>query len=371
MFVRRFITSILIAGVLMAQEPGDSTFRAETSTVLVPFNVQRGKYFAADLQPSDFVLLEDGHPRPFTVFEGPNTKHPLPLELILLFDTAKSAPKNHIGPFNAVWDVKADYEFLKNWDESTTRTVLQQNGMDISMSVYHFDDGHFERLCRASRDPQEIGEAFRKLLSPIPAQDRLTLLPGNHVNEGGWIAVSRGWWQEATVAALRDAASSPVPARRVLFVFSGLDNGGTAPGRGAGSWPAIGNEAIRLGIAIDPVVMDFYKWAASQHITGDNPHVGLFSVPVTMRDGSTRYVGAPMSGRLGEMTGGEALLPDHLTRDTLADILQLIRNKTLSRYLVGFVPETAGQPGKHRLQVELKSAAAGKILGGERQDVAY
>lgn len=67
--------SVLLAAALLAQEPGapvsDAKFDSNIKLVLVPFNVQRGKFFAADLQPSDFILREDGHPREFTVFEGP------------------------------------------------------------------------------------------------------------------------------------------------------------------------------------------------------------------------------------------------------------------------------------------------------------
>ncbi len=75
------------------------------------------------LQPSDFILREDGHPRPFTVFEGPRTENPLPLELILLFDTTPKAPGEHrLNWFP--WDPQTDYEFLDNWDETTTREVL-------------------------------------------------------------------------------------------------------------------------------------------------------------------------------------------------------------------------------------------------------
>ena len=79
------------------------TFNTNAKLVLVSFNVQRGKYFAADLQPSDFILREDGHPRPFTIFEGPNTEHPLPLEFILLFDTTR-VPAKVNNPFH--WDPK-------------------------------------------------------------------------------------------------------------------------------------------------------------------------------------------------------------------------------------------------------------------------
>jgi hypothetical protein len=366
---RRVAASILLAAALLAQEPDTPTFGTTTKLVVVPFNVQRGKYFAADLQRSDFILREDGHPREFTVFEGPDTPHPLPLEFVLLFDTSKLPAKSPHKTITSVWDAKADYEFLDNWDESITRTVLDKNGMDVRLSVYHFDDGHLERLCRATRDPREITQAFRRLLDPIPATSALTLLPGDHLNQSYFILFSTGWWHEATVATFQDVAASPVAARRVLLLFSDLWAGGTS----GAAWQSIGDKVLASGTEIDPVILDLYKMAATRHITGDNGRAGLpgSSIPVEMADHSTRWVSAPVSGELGPMTGGETLIPEHLNRDALANILLRIRDTTLSKYLVGFVPEASAKPGKHRLEVELKSKTAGKVVGGERDGVVY
>jgi hypothetical protein len=51
-------------------------------------------------------------------------------------------------------DPKADYEFVDNWDEAITREVLQKNGMDIRLAIYHHAGHQLERLCAASSDPQ-------------------------------------------------------------------------------------------------------------------------------------------------------------------------------------------------------------------------
>ncbi len=127
----------VFASTLSAQEPASPTFDANAKLVLVPFHVQRGKYFAADLQPSDFILREDGHPRPFNIFEGPNTPHPLPLELILLFDTTAKVLVSKDGfPTPAFGlDPKSEYEFLNNWDESITREVLQKKRHGYSLGA--------------------------------------------------------------------------------------------------------------------------------------------------------------------------------------------------------------------------------------------
>jgi hypothetical protein len=52
---------------------------------MVPFQVSRGKDYVPDLNPADIVLVEDGVPREFTVFEGPQDH--TAAELVLLFDT--------------------------------------------------------------------------------------------------------------------------------------------------------------------------------------------------------------------------------------------------------------------------------------------
>ncbi len=219
----RTCASVLLATALLAQDPAVPTFDSNPKLVLVPFKVERGKYYAADLQPSDFVLREDGHPRPFTVFEGPNTANPLPLELILLFDTSPRVVVSKDGFPTPVWglDPRVDYEFLDNWDESMTRDVLQKNGMDIRIAVYHYALGQLERLCAATSDPREIVHAFHALLDPIPqGKGDLTLLPGNQPYKPLFGQSNSGWLSESIVGSLKDAVASPAPARRLLIVFT-------------------------------------------------------------------------------------------------------------------------------------------------------
>lgn len=61
-----------LLSILLLGQDSDVAFQAGTRLVLVPFNVERGKYYAEDLQASDFILREDGHPRDFSIFEGPH-----------------------------------------------------------------------------------------------------------------------------------------------------------------------------------------------------------------------------------------------------------------------------------------------------------
>jgi hypothetical protein len=80
---------LLALGVCQGQEapPEPVTFHAQTRLVLLSFHVTHGKNYATDLKPADVVLLEDGKPREFTIFDSPATLGRMPLELVILFDT--------------------------------------------------------------------------------------------------------------------------------------------------------------------------------------------------------------------------------------------------------------------------------------------
>ena len=220
---RRALPAVFLTAALLAQQSDTSTFHATAKVVLVPFNVARGKSLAGDLQPSDVILREEGRPRNFTIFQGPNTPNPLPLEMILLFDSTKNPPSTAQRRVQSHWDAKAAYQFLNSWDEPATKAILDKNGMDIRISVFHYADRQLERLCNATRNPSEILQAFGRLLDPIPAgQGILTLLPGSKdFSRDADTRYTSAWLTESIVASLNDAtAASPNSVRRVLIVFS-------------------------------------------------------------------------------------------------------------------------------------------------------
>ncbi len=378
-----FFTSLLIAAALLAQEPGTPAFDASAKMVLVPFHVQQGKYFAADLQPSDVILREDGHPRPFTTFEGPNTPHPLPLELILLFDTTP-LPEPEKGPAgltanlrNLKLDPKADYKFLDNWDESTTRPILQMNGMDTRLAVYHFSGRQLERLCTASSDPREIVRAFHSLLDPIPdGKGELTLLPGDNIFKPmSGPPPQFGWLGESIVGALKDAAASPVHARRLLIVFTE----GISATLLKQDFSSVVDPALALSIPFDTVVMDMNK--QEQHLRGRGQAGALAMADPPPSSGDSGNPGDIAGGwykgflppitQAGEMTGGQTFVPHQLDRETLARILSVTRDTGLSQYVVGFSPDPAEKTKKHSLSVALTSKSKGKVVGGEKSGVKY
>lgn len=91
---------------------------------------------------------------------------------------------------------------------------------------------------------------------------------------------------------------------------------------------------------------------------------------------STWYTGLlPWINSVGEKTGGESFVPRRLDREALAEILGLVRDTTLSQYVVGFSPDAAAKPPskpkKHSLAVALSSKSKGKLIGGEKYGVMY
>jgi hypothetical protein len=53
----------------------------------------------------------------------------------------------------------------------------------------------------------------------------------------------------------------------------------------------------------------------------------------------------------------------------VSSILKLIRNESLSQYVVGFVPPAPGRQKKHSLEIRLQSKSSGKLRGGKKTAV--
>jgi hypothetical protein len=270
-------------------------------------------------------------------------------------------------------DPKANYEFLRNWDESLTSTVLQKNGMDIRVAVYHYAGRQLERLCGATTDSREIVHAFHALLDPIPAgKGELTLVPGHQIVKLLFDISPMGWLSESIVATLHDAAASPVAARRVLIVFTE----GMTGTNSTSVYNDIVDPALALSIPINPVILSRRKL---EHITGAaSPPAGALAtveMPRELADkpramGAEAYQGPlPWFTRVGGMTGGEAFVPPQLDREALAGILGLARDRVMSQYIVGFTLDAGTKPKKHSLEVTLQSKSAGKVIGGEKNGV--
>src|SRR5580704_13902376 len=119
--MKRYLGIFLLASRVSVGQPetGAVTFQAQTRLVLLSFHVTHGKEYLTDLKASDVVLLEDGKPREFTVFDSAATVGRMPLELVLLFD---ANPK-----IDYFWDPAEVFRFVPQWDEAMSRAILQRN----------------------------------------------------------------------------------------------------------------------------------------------------------------------------------------------------------------------------------------------------
>jgi hypothetical protein len=399
----------LVFAQQIPQDPSAPTFRSQSDLVIVPFRVTRGNLYVQDLKAGDVLLLEDGHPRDFSIFEGPDTQSRTPIELVLLFDTTVF-PTGWITPTQyargGLYGSPKD-DFAIGWEHAVSGAVLAGGGSDVRISVYRVDLMQLERLCRPTRDPKELMSAVQALRTPMPyytnrmtASQRQELrieietgggmgwkghrlsdfidqpvstwpgyegtrdsggeyipleLPPNRKNRdaaGPPGTGNREWPLEAAIGALKNSAASPERVVRMMIIFSqGISGTTTAP-------EDVAQLAVSLGVPIYPVLKhskimpEFWR-----------------------RLGATEGFEERL-GRLGKLTGGRSMVPSPekadgaLVASTLSDILQSVRNEGLSQYVVGFAPHASSDtPREHKLEIKLGSRSGRQLTGGKRQAI--
>ena len=346
----RLVLFLLALGVSPGQQPAPdaspATFRAQTRLVLLSFHVARGRNYVRDLKPADVVLLEDGKPRDFTIFDGPDTQGRMPLELVLLFDTN---PR-----INYFWDPVAVYRFIPEWTAEMSRGILTENRADLRVSVYRCSGQKLYPMLRAGSDATQLTETLRSLLKPRPAGEAIALsLPENRstVARGPFTndyptspfisQESRGWPMEAAISTLHEMAAAQDKVARLMVISSeGIGATTTIP-------EDIGNQALDLGIPIYPVATNYLG-----HIDANYPRnffrMGQFKA-------------------LGKMTGGRDVEWMQIDAATLRDIVEGVKNHGLTEYIVGFAPSGGQAPRQHRLEIKRVSKKSGSLEGGKRR----
>jgi hypothetical protein len=397
------LTAVLSVGQKTQNQSAPPTFRAQSDLVMVPFRVERGKQYVTGLSRGDVLLLEDGQARDFSVFEPPDMGH-TPLELVLLFDTTDFSV-GHVKPSGSYNEGISEVRGVaKHWDEAMSEAVLVGVGAEIRVSVYHFDGMQLERLTRPTSDPEILSQAFNRLAAPIPVvKDKLTPSQRKQLDvmadaAAGRLPVSavlKQWWlpwvdQPGAVAA-GEAIPLEVPANRGIIPWYSAGVFGVK----GWNWPleaAIGtlqDSSAERGTVLRSMVMFCLHGDGATTVAEDvveqSQSLGIPIYPVMTHagDGNDRFwnSGAPNKlwtqelGRLGEMTGGHSFIPSPGIRGGgidaafVRDLLKTIRNESLSQYVVGFMPQTAGAVKEHKLEVKLASEFAGKVTGGTRQAI--
>jgi hypothetical protein len=297
---RTIATAVLLVGLSFAQqppkEPAQPAFRVQTDLVTVPFQVRRGARSVSDLKPSDVVLLEDGVPRGFTIFEAPPVH--LTLDLVVIFDvTTPDQKKRRVG----FWDAKALQDLASYWTEAITRRLLDEHlderRATIRFSIYRFDQFKLQRLCQSTSDPKVLLDALNRLdgrltTSTAPGQNVDIPLPaGLAVRARERKAQAQGlppqpWSLAGALSALKDsgvapgfneerAAADKAMAARALVIFStGAEGTSITP------WD-LAEQAIASGVPVYPValftfppVLPYDGYGFDSQIFYDDPYVG-------------------------------------------------------------------------------------------------
>ena len=323
---------------------------------MLPFRVIHAKKYVTGLKQSDVILLEDGKPLPFTIFDTPTSQARMPVELELLFDTT---PK--IEP---LWDPADVFRFISQWDDGQSRAILQptRNQAEVRISVYQTFGQKLYRMARPTTEPHTLTTALRSLLAPLPAHSEpgaavtLALPPGRERVEPGRLTNeyvtspfygggNRGWTMEAAIGLLNQVSAAQDRVARVLVMFSeGIGATTTIP-------EDIGNQALDLGIPIYPIATDY------KH------RITRFQFP-------RNYFRMHEFEALGKMTGGRASEYTSIDAKNLRAILDGVVSDALAQYVVGFVPASGEDSARqHHLEIRLVSKSAGTVEGGKRRAV--
>jgi hypothetical protein len=275
---RTIATALLLVGLCLAQqEPVIPSFHAQTDLVTVPFQVRRGSRSVSDLKPSDVILLEDGVPRSFTIFEAPPVH--LTLNLLVMFDVTNprvTPPRRDLKGRSGFWDAKALQDLADYWSEAITRRLLDEHGASIRLSIYRLDQFRLQRLCQSTSNPKVLVDALHRLAGPGPAgqavrQDVDIPLPADlAIRNMERKAQADGnlpqpWSLAGAISALKDSAVASSPreekagadramAARALVIFStGAEGTSITP-------QDLAEQAIAAGVPIYPVALPGFPW---------------------------------------------------------------------------------------------------------------
>ena len=331
----RFTIAILAVCLLPAQET--PVFRTESALALVRFHVVHKNRYITDLKPADVVLLEDGVPRKFTVFENAMAaQRTVPVEMTLLFDTSGSVMDE--GLLNPLVFKETLLDHLEN----------------VSVAVYGFDR-NMKRYCEPTRDFARLQAAFAALGARGKGEPIELHLPPRRKadpNSGTWLF-------EAVAAVSREAAATGGDATRMVLVFS--DGFPSTDSR-----PEDASDLNReLGIPVYPVVLGHGKLLErmgeeQQRQKPFEPTSGALNNLMAKQNEIMEFA------RLGELTGGRSFDPPEITLTVMRSVLGSMVGQVRTEYVVGFAPEASGAPCKHKLEIRLRGKDTGKVTGGTR-----
>jgi VWFA-related protein len=332
----RLALACLTAAALAAQET--PTFRADTSLALVRFYLAKGGHYILDLKKDDVVLLEDGQPRPFTVFEGGGSRRrSVPVDLALVFDVSGSVV-----------------------DQGLLDPVAFKNGLldgipNARLAVYSFTN-KLHRFCPPTRDFETLRGALAALGERKPLGVTVPMeLPAKRKANGN----GASWIYESVIGAARDLSIQPGNATRLVVVFSdGLPSTTSAPEDAA-------KICEDLGISVYPILLGHWELGKRIKAVQEKERPGREPSALAGRlNGMEQEIQEFAS--LGRLTGGGAFDPPAMGSGVLKQIVSGLAARVDSEYVIGFAPDTDGAPKRHKLEVRVRDKSLGQIMGGKR-----
>jgi VWFA-related protein len=329
----------LLAAALTAQET--PVFRAGTSLALVRFHAAKSNRYVEDLTRDDVILLEDGKPRPFTVFEAGTRRRTVPLDVALVFDTSGSVTDNGL------------------LDASAFKTGLLDAVPSARLAVYGFAR-RMRRFCPPTREYEKYRAALNAVEERKPSMGvdvPLALPPKRRSNENG-----ASWIYEAAIGAARDLAAQGGSATRTMVIFSdGQPTTTTTPEDAA-------RVCEELGVAVYPVLLGHWQLGERMRVQqqreasrGPNAPPSAASDRLNAQEDDIQEFAS-----LGRLTGGGAFDPPAVGPNLLRRILEGLAARAQFEYVLGFSPESGGEPRRRKLEVRLRDKSLGRVIGGKR-----
>ena len=362
------LVGILLAAIPIAGQTSDVVeedpgliITTESSLVIVPLHVYKGKKSVNGLGKEAFELLENGMAKDIAFVEGPGSGRTVPVEIILLMDVSHSVMRPGLLSIQAI------------------RNTFLKGGLrdDVNIAVYGFART-LMRFTGPTRNPARIENAFQLAYDSEDGQTRVF---------------------EAMMQTLRDATSRGGNASRMLVVFSdGLSTTQLDP-----VWVA--RTANLLGVPIYPVVLG-HRTAGnarggrnvktnSQLSSGTGGQIrpktqddflnprrrgGTASgQATTVRPSGGNQGAARLKDRelrqmkfaeLGPQTGGRSYDLKIPSGMAIRSILTSIATLAQSEYIVGYYPTSLGEePTERKVEVRLSPEVTGKLYGGKRSIV--
>ena len=347
------------------QEDPGLIITTESSLVIVPLHVYKGKKSVDGLGKEAFELLENGVVKDISFVEGPGDGRTVPVEIILLMDVSHSVMKPGLLTIQAI------------------RNTFLKGGLrdHVNVAVYGFAN-KLTRFTGPTRNTARIENAFKMAYAAEDNQTRVF---------------------EAMIQAMRDTTRQGRNASRMLVVFSdGLSTTQLDP-----VWVA--RAANVLGVPIYPVVLGHREAGKPQRNANLN-NIGRLQTnnsgnmrkrsetvnfdprnsrrnttpeaPSGKNQASTGTIQRGARGRaresrqlkfaeLGDQTGGRSFDLKTPSGAAIRSILSYVSTLAETEYIVGYYPSSLGdEPSQRKIEVRLRVDGIGKVYGGKRV-VAY